>query len=257
MKIAHILAVAIVLTFTLNAQTPEAGKLTITFEPLKERVLVGEPIPVRLVLENKSKADAYIQSRFSTESRTVKLLIEANGGDMIIQNQLNLIVDEQGRMGPQRHTVWPGFKQELREVLDAQLYKYFFRTGKYRLMAIFQTGSDTLFSDWVTLYVDEPTGKDRDAWILINQLTRGDASRISISLLSRASREEFLQKFPEGTYSNYVRFNQAFSLSFTGKDADKKTAVEYLKLLKAVPNFIYAAEVDSKLRELERDLRLR
>ena len=65
------------------------------------------------------------------------------------------------------------------------------------------------------------------------------------------TRGEFLSKFPDGTYSNYVMYSLAFTYASSSNETDKKKAIEYLRRLKAIPDFTFSDEVERKLKELQ------
>jgi len=238
--IAVLLLVFVVYSQTKESdQSDQSSQLTLTMTPLKSRVLLLEPIPVKLRIENKTGTTLPLNKPLVLQR--IKLSIEKPNGEVITPEQTTYF---NARIGGGTGPLPSGAKIEKKDILEFNLLKWFDKPGQYLVKAQLQNGDSTLSSDWMTITVEEPTGDDFEAF----QYLRSNVKEPSVILASSTSvREQFVEKFPETPYADYFRY--ALAQWYDGKDNTKATAL-YTRL-KFNSGFIYAEEVNHNLKKLE------
>lgn len=243
-----ILAVLLVLTVVVYSQSRQSqaensGQLTLTIAFPKDRVVLLEPIPIKLSLENRTSS--ILRQNTPLDLERIKFSIEKPNGKTVNPKRLtNTISGIYGGTGD----VVAGAKKEITDILQFELLKWFDQPGQYRIRATLPNGESSVSSDWVTLTVEEPTGADADAF----EFVRDKVVTESDVILSAQPniKEELLEKFPDSPYSDYVRY----SLARWYENRDKPKAIELYSKLQSKSGFIYAQEVKDNLKKLERNI---
>jgi hypothetical protein len=236
MKSAVTITATLFLLALVAHSQPKPGKLTFSLTPLKDRVILLEPIPFQIGVENQNDHTVTLKQPITLQ--TIKLSIQKPDGSKEEADQLTYLLS---RTFAKDWDMPPGAKNHWTMVLEFQLSKYFDQVGEYKRKAPYQNGRSKLSTGWATLNVEQPTGSDASAY---DFLRNGREPSLIHAARSNAEREAFLERFPESPYSDYVRY----SLATSYEEKEPKKAVDLLKQLQIKQSFAWAVEVAERLK---------
>lgn len=244
MKKTLIISIAVLLlAFVVYSQTSrETGQLTFTLTPIKNRVLLLEPIPLKFGIENRTGGTLSLAKPPSLQR--LKLSLQKPDGKEVTVDRLTYSIANDYSNG---WDVPAGAKHDKTEVLEFELLKWFDQAGQYRVKALLQNGDSLIQTDWATLTVEEPTGADVAAF----EYLKGIQEPSVILSAPMGKREEFLERFPDSSYSDYLRYSLAGALA----SRDKARSLELYKRIQANPSFVFSEQVNGQIKRLEPTVR--
>jgi len=224
-----------------KAENGNSRSLTLTMSPINQRVLLLEPIALKFGLENKTAKPLSLREGLSLH--TIKLSIKKPNGEVFVANQLSGLSGPRSLAG-RRKVVAPGQSGNWIELLEYKLYRYFGEAGEYRINAQYDNGDSVLSTGWVALIVERPSSENQAAYQFLSKFKGVDSG--VFTLATSANRAEFLGKFPNTPYSDYVRYFTA--KSHVGKDNEK--AKMHFRMLEGKLNFALVDDVKKELQAM-------
>ena len=208
-RIVVAVAVLALTASTLNAEESRApigfNALTLTIEIPSRHFLSLEPIPVRLVLENRTGQPVMGHTILRFYSGRARLLVQPDRAQAYTVDDLSALSAPMAIGG---QTIQPGERHEVTDVLAIGLDRMFSGPGNYRFQVVL-AGPDRrveVRSNVVSIRIREATGLDEAARAYI--VATGAARYFLTSMPgdddSYSHLEEFAALFPDTAYAGYA-----------------------------------------------------
>lgn len=251
-NILLLLVLVAVFGLTTYGQNRSFNELSFNLSVLKSEVVPLEPISLKLTLENRTDKPITVDTSLLFSVHSVTLEIKQPGGKIIKPSQLSSL---NSRVFVQPKDIPSGDKMESSQLFGFHLNEYMGQVGEYKIRASFRNKEDKMVrSNWVSVTVAEPAMTDASAYQYITEKTKTGGSDFQLGAFYEWSPEEmeaFLMRFPETTYAIYVQY----SLGECYFEKEKARAAEHFRALINAPNFIFANEVNEKLKKLDQQLK--
>lgn len=211
-----------------RGSTPAVLSLTLATD--KTTVLVGEPVRIRLRLENRGMTEVSGDFHLAYALDRVRILIAQDGGDFQPYRSRALALAARTKTTAEPVTIAPGAAVEALEFVsfDVAHADFAFPTaGNYRLRAflLYDHYSQQLESNTVALSIVEPVGANRDALAFLRAndleyLLTPEGSLFPMNAAALHQLKMFIDTFPGSAYAAYAQEAfDAICASSAGLDA--------------------------------------
>lgn len=189
-----------------QAARPRVAELTLTLNTPKSDLLRLEPIPLVIVLENRTDLPVFGHAVLRFSSGRIDVEVSRSRGKRWLIDQLTTSVRYTVVQG--RH-IQPGERFETAQTLFVDLDRAFPAQGRYGIRVRLRKEGDApeLWSNSVSIRISEPDGLDKEAYQFM--LATGRARTFLTGLHGQAPQEEedlvrFAEIYADTPYGDYA-----------------------------------------------------
>lgn len=235
-----------------SQQESDFANLTLLIASPKSSYVKLEPISFALSLKNNTRQPIRGHSAIEFSDNCIELFVGLNNGQMERIDNLS-VIQKQTIVTPRN--IESGETQQAEELLSLDLEKVFPVAGTYKIQAVLYNTdrSKNITSNFLTISVNEPSGRDNEAFQFIRN--SGNASdffsgrKLSGNPQSRQIFEQFEARFGDSSYGDYVDY--LLGESYYYGDDDDKAMRRFEKLLRK-SNFIFSDKVKDYLDKIKK-----
>jgi hypothetical protein len=193
----------------------EPEPLVLTFSAGKTRIVIGEPVELRLHLENRSAQDVSGDLDLTPDAGRLRVLIGKDGGDFVPYISAALRNAAVKKTGTEPVTLKAGAAIDASFFLSFDVPRgasVFAQPGRYQVRGslLYDAYSREVFASPAAISVSEPGGVDRQAWSFVQDnglahLLTDEAALFPVDEQKLGKLRELLATFPQSVYAPHAQ----------------------------------------------------
>lgn len=225
--------------------------LTLTTATPKEEYLLLEPIPITLTVSNETQRPILGHTALEFTNKFVELLVTKESGETRKAHDQSVF----SILSPREPTrlIAPGERHQVDQTLLLHLGEDFPRAGTYKIQAVLKDvlGNEQIQSNFITIRIVEPRGRDRAAlqYIAASRNASNFFTGVGFSNSEESRRvwEDFVASFGESQYGDHAAFKLG-EFYFARRDYVK--ALRHFDKLSKKDRFVFVERVREYLKKI-------